>query len=113
MPPRRGRQSSAGGGGGAPGYDFIKIFRKLHEIKENSMPGRGHVSPAPSPLRSATDIFLIGVIRQIQRLGNLGDDIGGIWIGGGRVHAPDSATEVLALSHDIRKSRILKCIRVM
>ena len=25
--------------GGAPGYDFIKISRKLHEIKENSAGG--------------------------------------------------------------------------
>ena len=43
--PRRGRQLS----GGAPGYDFIKISRKLHEIKENSRPLR-------PPLRSATGL---------------------------------------------------------
>ena len=47
--PRRGRQLS----GGAPGYYFIKISRKLHEIKDNSAPREGRASPAP-PLRSAT-----------------------------------------------------------
>ena len=31
--------------GGAPGYNFIKISPKLHEIKENSAPGG--TSPAP------------------------------------------------------------------
>ena len=36
-------------GRGAPGYDFIKISGKLHEIKENSVP-RGGARPLRPPL---------------------------------------------------------------
>ena len=45
-------------GGGAPGYNFIKISQKLHEIKGNLARGGGggvRVPCAP-PLRSATGI---------------------------------------------------------
>ena len=35
--------------GGAPRHDFIKISRKLHEIKENSAP-RGGARPLRPPL---------------------------------------------------------------
>ena len=52
--PRRGRQLS--GEGGAPGYNFIKISRKLHEIKENSVP-RGEGASLRPPFRSATGPF--------------------------------------------------------
>ena len=52
------RGGGANSQGGAPGYEFIKISRKLHEIKENSAPrGGGGASPAP-PLRSATENIL-------------------------------------------------------
>ena len=37
-------------GEGAPGYDFLKISRKLHEIKENHPRGACPLGP----LRSAT-----------------------------------------------------------
>ena len=37
--------------GGAPGYDFIKISQKLHEIKENLARGGGGARPLrPTPL---------------------------------------------------------------
>ena len=62
------RGGGANSQGGVPGYNFIKISRKLHEIKENSAPrgGRGgRTSPAPPldpPLSNNQNTFLSKII---------------------------------------------------
>ena len=53
---------------GEPGYDLIKISRKLHEIKEIST-GGGHPL---RPLRSATEFRLI-FISQLSTYPKIGN----------------------------------------
>ena len=42
--------------GGVATYDFVKIFRKLHENEEILTPQGGPRPLRPPPLRSATDM---------------------------------------------------------
>ena len=51
-------------GGGAPGYDFIKCSRKLHEIKKNLVARGGGHRGRPPP-RSATGFSLCRISRTI------------------------------------------------
>ena len=61
--------------GGPPGYDFIKISRKPHEIKEYSAPGGG-ARPLRPPLYSATALLCQTRVRTLTRIPNTAIGVG-------------------------------------